>query len=99
MKTKTISFRKIMILSFFVLATVLLSYIVLMYTFVSNTKKLSMLEREISLVQTNITQTEQELISSRRSINKTVAEEEGFVPSSDIAYVRIDQVKTAFLNE
>lgn len=99
MKTKTISFRKIMILSFFVLATVLLSYIVLMYTFVSNTKKLSILEKEISLIQTNITQTEQELIVHRRSINKIIAEEAGFVPSSDIAYVRIEQVKTAFLND
>ena len=88
-----------MILSFFVLATVLLSYIVLMYTFVSNTKKLSTLEREISPVQTKITQTEQELISNRRSVNKNIAMEEGFVPASDISYVRIDRVKTAFLNE
>lgn len=99
MKTKTISFRKIMILSFFVLATVLLSYIVLMYTFVSNTKKLSTLEQEIALVQTNITQTEQELLSNRRLLEKEIAMEEGFVSASDFTYVRIDQVKTAFLNE
>lgn len=98
-KTKTISYRKIMILSIAVFGSVLLGYIMLMNAVVSTSKKLTQVEDASVLLQTEIMKVEKEMLAMRRSVDKETALAMGFVESTDVAYVKIDSIKTAFLNE
>ena len=97
--TKTISYRKVMmiLMTFFVLS--LLGYALLMNAVVSTSKKLTSLEESVISMQTKITQTEKDIISIRKSITKDEALAQGFVESAQVAYIKTDTSKTAFLNE
>ncbi len=77
----------------------LFMYAILMNAVVSTSKKLTLLEDSLVSIQTKITQTEQDLLTIRKSITKEDAILKGFVESSDIAYIKTDTSKTAFLNE
>ncbi len=78
---------------------VLLGYAVLMNAVVSTSKKLVTLEESIISMQTKITQTEHEIIALRKSVTKESALALGFVESNEVAYIKTDSTKTAFLNE
>ncbi len=98
-KTQTISYRKIMrILVLFFIVT-LFGYALLMNAVVSTSKKLTSLEESVVSMQTKITQTEKEIITLRKSATKETALSQGFVESTEVAYVKTDTSKTAFLNE
>lgn len=98
-KTKTISYRKVMIIltAFFIFT--LFMYAILMNAVVSTSKKLTVLEESVVSMQTKITQTEQEILTMRKSVTKEDAIYKGFVDSNEIAYIKTDISKTAFLNE
>jgi hypothetical protein len=98
-KTKIISYRKLMILSISFFGLVLLSYIILMNAVVSTGKQLTKLEDSIIDIQTDIMKVEKDMLAMRREINKENALAFGFVENSEIAYIKIDSTKTAFLNE
>ncbi len=78
---------------------VLLGYALLMNAVVSTSKKLTQLEESVISVQTKITQTEKEIMTLRKSATKESAIAQGFVESGEIAYIKTDLSKTAFLNE
>ena len=98
-QTRTISFRKIMIITSILFVIVLFAYAILMNAVVSTSKKLLSLEDSIVSIQTKITQTEQEIITFRKSTTKETALTQGFVESNQIAYIKTNPSKTAFLNE
>jgi hypothetical protein len=77
----------------------LFGYALLMNAVVSTSKKLTSLEESVVSMQTKITQTEKEIIVLRRSATKESALMQGFVESKEIAYIKTDTSKTAFLNE
>lgn len=99
MKTKTISYKKIMILLTVLFVFVLFGYALLMNAVVSTSKKLTQLEETVISIQTKITQTEKEIMTFRKSATKESALTQGFVESGEIAYIKTDISKTAFLNE
>ena len=78
---------------------VLFGYAILMNAVVSTSKKLVNLQESIISMQTKITQTEHEIITLRKSVTKDSALAQGFVESNQVAYIKIDSTKTAFLNE
>lgn len=78
---------------------VLFGYAILMNAVVSTSKKLTLLQSSVVSVQTKITQTEQEIIVLRKSVTKEDALSQGFIESKEVAYVKTDTSKTAFLNE
>ncbi len=84
-------------MTFFIIS--LLGYAFLMNAVVSTSKKLTSLEDSVISMQTKITQTEKDIISIRKSITKDGALAQGFVESAEVAYVKADTSKTAFLNE
>lgn len=98
-QTKIISYRKIMLLSIGLFTVVLFGYIILMNAVVSTSKKLTQVEDSIVTMQTQIMKTEKDMLSLRRGVNKEAALASGFVEGSEIAYIKIDSTKTAFLNE
>ena len=98
-QTKTISYKKIMIMCTMLFVLVLFGYAILMNAVVSTPKKLTNLEDSVVSMQTIISQTEQELITLRKSVTKEIALTQGFVESNQIAYIKTDSSKTAFLNE
>jgi nitric oxide reductase large subunit len=98
-QTKTISYQKIMMLTIMLFVCVLLSYAVLMNAVVSTSKKLGSLENSVISMQTKITQTEHDIIVLRKSVTKESAVAQGFVEGSQVAYIKTDTTKTAFLNE
>jgi hypothetical protein len=99
MNTKTISYKKVLMLCTALFVVVLFGYALLMNAVVSTSKKLTQLEESIISVQTKITQTEKEIITLRKSVTKESALTQGFVESSEVAYIKTDTSKTAFLNE
>lgn len=98
-KTKTISYQKIMTLFIVLFVVVLFGYAILMNAVVSTSKKLTLLQGSVVSVQTKITQTEQEIIVLRKSVTKEGALAQGFIENKEVAYVKTDTSKTAFLNE
>ena len=99
MNTKPISYRKIMIILAILFVAVLFGYAALMNAVVSTSKKLTQLEQSVISMQTKITQTEKEIMTFRKSATKESALTQGFVESGEIAYIKTDISKTAFLNE
>lgn len=77
----------------------LFAYAILMNAVVSTSKKLVSLENSVISVQTRITQTEHEIITLRKTVTKESAVAQGFVESKQVAYIKTDTTKTAFLNE
>ncbi|MEN9921135.1 MAG: hypothetical protein RLZZ517_113 [Candidatus Parcubacteria bacterium] len=77
----------------------LFGYALLMNAVVSTSKKLTRLEESVVSVQTKITQTERDIMTLRRSATKESALTQGFVESTQVAYIKTDTSKTAFLNE
>lgn len=77
----------------------LFAYAFLMNAVVSTSKKLTALNESVVSIQSKITQTEQEIITLRKQATKESALSQGFVESKQIAYVKTDTSKTAFLNE
>jgi hypothetical protein len=98
-QTKTISYKKVMTMLIMLFVIVLFGYAFLMNAVVSTSKKLTKLEESVISVQTKITQTEKEIITLRKSATKESALTQGFVESSEVAYIKTDTSKTAFLNE
>jgi len=98
-QTKTISYKKIMTAFIILFVIVLFGYAILMNAVVSTSKKLTVLENSVVSMQTKITQTEHEIITLRKSVTKESALTQGFVESNQVAYVKTDTSKTAFLNE
>jgi ABC-type siderophore export system fused ATPase/permease subunit len=98
-QTKTISYKKVLMLCTALFVVTLFGYALLMNAVVSTSKKLTQLEESVISVQTKITQTEKEIITLRKSITKESALTQGFVESSEVAYIKTDTSKTAFLNE
>lgn len=86
-----------MLIVLFVLT--LFGYAILMNAVVSTSKKLTTLEESVISMQTKITQTEQEIITLRKSVTKESALSQGFVESTEVAYIKTNLSKTAFLNE
>jgi cell division protein FtsL len=97
--TYTISYRKVMILAITLFVTLLLTYAVLMNAVVSTSKKLVGLQDSLVSMQTKITQTEQEIVALKRSVTKEYALLSGFIEAENVAYIKTDTTKTAFLNE
>ena len=87
----------ILLTVFFVIT--LLAYAILMNAVVFTSKKLTTLEESVISMQTKITQAEQEIITLRKSATKESAFAQGFVENKEIAYIKVDTSKTAFLNE
>ena len=98
-QTKTISYKKVMIVLIMLFVSVLFGYALLMNAVVSTSKKLTTLGDSVISMQTKITQTEQEIITLRKSATKESAVAQGFVESNQVAYIKTDTSKTAFLNE
>lgn len=98
-KTKTISYKKIMTLFIVLFVVALFGYAILMNAVVSTSKKLTLLQGSVVSVQTKITQTEQEIMVLRKSVTKESALAQGFIENKEVAYVKTDISKTAFLNE
>jgi hypothetical protein len=98
-KTRTISYRKIMIILITLFVVLLFAYALLMNAVVSTSKKLVQLEESVVSIQTKITQTERDIMTLRRSATKESALTQGFVESAEVAYIKTDTSKTAFLNE
>lgn len=98
-KTKTISYKKIMTLFIVLFVLVLFGYAILMNAVVSTSKKLTLLQGSVVSLQTKITQTEQEIIVLRKSVTKEDALTQGFIENKQVAYIKADTSKTAFLNE
>lgn len=88
-----------MIILIMLFVSVLFGYALLMNAVVSTSKKLTTLEESVISMQTKITQTEQEIITLRKSATKESAVAQGFVESNQVAYIKTDTSKTAFLNE
>lgn len=97
--TKTISYRKIMIILTMFFVASLFAYALLMNAVVSTSKKLTTLEESVISLQTKITQTEKEIMVIRKSATKESALSQGFVENKEVAYIKVDTSKTAFLNE
>lgn len=79
--------------------TVLFGYAVLMNAVVSTSKKLVTLDQSVISIQTKITQTEHDIFLLRKSVTKESALTQGFVENTEVAYIKTDTTKTAFLNE
>ncbi len=88
-----------MIVLIMLFVAVLFGYAVLMNAVVSTSKKLTVLEDSVVSMQTKITQTEQEIMTLRKSATKESALTQGFVEANQVAYIKTDTSKTAFLNE
>jgi hypothetical protein len=98
-KTQTISYRKVMILLICSFVVILFSYTILMNAIVSTGKQLTRIEDSVMEIQSKIMNTEKEMVIMRKSISKDEALINGFVEPTQIAYIKIDSIKTAFLNE
>ncbi len=98
-QTRTISYKKIMTLMIVLSVLVLLGYAILMNAVVSTSKKLVSLNNSIISMQTKITQTEHEIMTLRKLVTKESALAIGFIESNQVAYIKTDSTKTAFLNE
>lgn len=88
-----------MIILIMLFVAILFAYALLMNAVVSTSKKLTTLGESVISMQTKITQTEKEIISLRKSATKESALTQGFVESAEVAYIKTDTSKTAFLNE
>lgn len=78
---------------------VLFAYAILMNAVVSTSKKLVSLDNSVISMQTKITQTEYEIMALRKSVTKESALSQGFIENKEVAYIKTDTTKTAFLNE
>lgn len=88
-----------MILAVMVFVSLLLAYAVLMNAVVSTSKKLVGLQESLVSMQTKITQTEQEIVTLKRSVTKEYALLSGFIAAENVTYIKTNTAKTAFLNE
>lgn len=88
-----------MILTVCLFVFTLFTYALLMNMIVSIGKQITKVEESLVLVQSQIMETEQEMVAMRRVISKEDALSKGFIEASEVAYVKVDSIKTAFLNE
>lgn len=88
-----------MILTVCLFVSTIFTYALLMNMIVSIGKQITKVEESLVLVQSQIMETEQEMVAMRRVISKEDALSKGFIEASEVAYVKVDSIKTAFLNE
>lgn len=88
-----------MILTVCLFVFTIFTYALLMNMIVSIGKQITRVEESLVLVQSKIMETEQDMVAMRRVISKEDALSKGFIEASEIAYVKVDSIKTAFLNE